>query len=102
MVVTWWIVAFLRCDGNPELTACHYVSAIFGQSLNLTLRYDKGGPGRKVPTFVEMCVDFLTKHGLEQEGLFRYDTGTALVTLGVILLPFSPAKCTLKMIYQIQ
>lgn len=51
---------------------CLLSSAIFGQSLEETMRYEHiRDSSKKVPTIVEMCVDFIRANGLDVEGLFR-------------------------------
>ena len=46
-------------------------AAIFGQRLEETMRYEYQNSRRKIPQIVEMCVEFLNKHGIEMEGIFR-------------------------------
>ena len=51
---------------------CAYsVLAIFGQRLEETMKYEQMKNNRKVPEIVEMCVEFLNKHGVQTEGVFR-------------------------------
>lgn len=46
--------------------------AIFGKSLDATLKFEKGREAnRSVPEIVEACVHYLLKHAIEEEGIFR-------------------------------
>ncbi|XP_052761702.1 rho GTPase-activating protein 24-like isoform X3 [Mya arenaria] len=45
--------------------------AIFGNSLAETMEFERTRSDRKVPYIVESCIEFLTKYGLEIEGIFR-------------------------------
>ncbi|XP_074649429.1 rho GTPase-activating protein 24-like [Tubulanus polymorphus] len=45
--------------------------AVFGQSLDTTMKYQKKSSSSKVPVIVEKCVNHLMKHGLDHEGIFR-------------------------------
>ncbi len=47
------------------------VSAIFGQKLEETMRFESINHSRRVPEIVQMCVEFITENGLDVEGLFR-------------------------------
>lgn len=56
--------------------------AIFGCALEVTLHYENmknKDRKRKVPQLVQMCVEYLTRYGLETEGLFRLPGRVALV-----------------------
>jgi hypothetical protein len=45
---------------------------VFGQSLAETMIYEKKRKtGRSIPKVVEDCVKYLTKHGMDAEGIFR-------------------------------
>ena len=55
-----------------RLASFNSVSAIFGQCLADTMAYEARTSNRKVPRIVEMCVEYLLKHGVEMEGIFRY------------------------------
>ncbi|ELU03447.1 hypothetical protein CAPTEDRAFT_135059, partial [Capitella teleta] len=45
---------------------------IFGQAVDETMKYEHiKDPHKKVPTIVEMCVDYLRNNALDIEGLFR-------------------------------
>jgi len=48
-----------------------YIAAIFGTSLGETMEFERSRSERKVPYIVEACIEFLTKYGLEMEGIFR-------------------------------
>ncbi|XP_060570718.1 rho GTPase-activating protein 22-like isoform X3 [Ruditapes philippinarum] len=45
--------------------------AIFGTALEETMEFEKKRSKRKVPLIIESCIEFLTEHGLEVEGIFR-------------------------------
>ncbi|XP_045213906.1 rho GTPase-activating protein 24-like isoform X2 [Mercenaria mercenaria] len=45
--------------------------AIFGTPLEETMEFERTRSKRKVPLIIEACIEFLTAHGLEIEGLFR-------------------------------
>lgn len=45
--------------------------AIFGTRIEEVMEFEKKRSARKVPLIMEACIDFLTKHGLETEGIFR-------------------------------
>ncbi|ESO11521.1 hypothetical protein HELRODRAFT_96714 [Helobdella robusta] len=54
--------------------------AIFGSSLEETLRFEtRKNPGRTVPEIVEICIEYLRKHGLNEEGLFRLPGLTSMI-----------------------
>ncbi|GAB1609267.1 rho GTPase-activating protein 24-like [Argonauta hians] len=82
-----WIRAIRKVIYGPN------GGAIFGQCLKETMLYEhNSGCGRKVPYITEACVNFLEKHGLETEGVYRlagrivlikelqesFDTGVAI------------------------
>ena len=46
--------------------------ATFGQELADIMEYESKTSNRKVPQIVEQCVEYLLKHGLETEGIFRF------------------------------
>ncbi|ESO85804.1 hypothetical protein LOTGIDRAFT_130385, partial [Lottia gigantea] len=52
--------------------------AIFGHSIEDTMKYEHK-QFRSVPLIVELCVEYLLKHGLETEGLFRLPGRTVLI-----------------------
>ncbi|KAJ7324484.1 hypothetical protein JRQ81_017504 [Phrynocephalus forsythii] len=50
---------------------CATTRGIFGQRLEETVQYEKKYGQHLAPLLVEQCVDFIRKHGLSEEGLFR-------------------------------
>nr|XP_020665322.1 rho GTPase-activating protein 22 [Pogona vitticeps] len=50
---------------------CATTRGIFGQRLEETVQYEKKYGQHLAPLLVEQCVDFIRKHGLMEEGLFR-------------------------------
>lgn len=48
-----------------------WVSGIFGQKLEETVRYERRFGIKLAPMLVEQCVDFIRQWGLREEGLFR-------------------------------
>lgn len=53
-------------------TGCNsFVSGIFGQKLEETVRYERRYGNKMAPMLVEQCVDFIRSWGLQEEGLFR-------------------------------
>ncbi|MBN3278015.1 RHG24 protein, partial [Polyodon spathula] len=48
-----------------------YLSGIFGQKLEETVRYERRFGNKMAPMLVEQCVDFIRLRGLKEEGLFR-------------------------------
>ncbi|XP_015251781.1 PREDICTED: rho GTPase-activating protein 25 [Cyprinodon variegatus] len=59
-----WIRALRRVIGVPT-------SGVFGKSLIDTLTYEQRFGPHTVPILVQKCVEFITEHGLEEEGIFR-------------------------------
>uniref|UniRef100_A0A8B9GVT4 Rho GTPase activating protein 24 n=1 Tax=Astyanax mexicanus TaxID=7994 RepID=A0A8B9GVT4_ASTMX len=61
--------------GGGELThkimSVSFVSGIFGQKLEETVRYERRYGNKLAPMLVEQCVDFIRQWGLQEEGLFR-------------------------------
>lgn len=50
----------------------HFHLAIFGQSLEETMAFEHK-LNRRLPYIMEQCVHFLTKNGLDVEGIFRFN-----------------------------
>ncbi|KAI8520983.1 Rho GTPase activating protein 24, partial [Branchiostoma belcheri] len=51
-----------------------YTLRIFGQSLEETMRYERRYGNRSVPVIIEQTAAYIRKHGMAQEGLFRWGT----------------------------
>ena len=64
--MTWLSLCYLW------VVCCRRRAAIFGRPLADTLVVERARErGRKVPELVQMCVEFLLRHGLTSEGIFR-------------------------------
>ncbi|XP_043967945.1 rho GTPase-activating protein 25 isoform X1 [Gambusia affinis] len=59
-----WVRTLRRVIGMPT-------SAVFGKSLIDTLTYEQRFGPHTVPILVQKCAEFIIKHGLEEEGIFR-------------------------------
>ncbi|XP_036000523.1 rho GTPase-activating protein 25 isoform X1 [Fundulus heteroclitus] len=59
-----WVRTLRRVIGVPA-------SGVFGKSLIDTLTYEQRFGPHTVPILVQKCVEFITEHGLEEEGIFR-------------------------------
>ncbi|CAH1795633.1 unnamed protein product [Owenia fusiformis] len=71
-----------RKDWMKAIRRVMYASiggAIFGQNLRDTMLYESRQGQRKVPQIVEQCTDFIIKHGLEVEGVFRLPGRAAFI-----------------------
>ncbi|KAF7199656.1 rho GTPase-activating protein 25 isoform X1 [Nothobranchius furzeri] len=59
-----WVRVLRRVIGVPT-------SGVFGKSLIDTLTYEQRFGPHMVPILVQKCVEFITEHGLNEEGIFR-------------------------------
>ncbi|XP_069557749.1 rho GTPase-activating protein 25 [Brachyistius frenatus] len=59
-----WVRTLRRVIGVPT-------SGVFGKSLKDTVTYERRFGPHMVPILVQKCVEFITEHGLNEEGIFR-------------------------------
>ncbi|XP_024861356.1 rho GTPase-activating protein 25 isoform X2 [Kryptolebias marmoratus] len=59
-----WVRTLRRVIGVPT-------SGVFGKSLMDTVTYEQRFGPHMVPILVQKCVEFITEHGLNEEGIFR-------------------------------
>ncbi|XP_037537127.1 rho GTPase-activating protein 25 [Nematolebias whitei] len=59
-----WVRTLRRVIGVPT-------SGVFGKSLMDTVTYEQRFGPHMVPILVQKCVEFITEHGLDEEGIFR-------------------------------
>ncbi|XP_076006957.1 rho GTPase-activating protein 25 [Genypterus blacodes] len=59
-----WVRTLRRVVGMPT-------SGVFGKGLTDTLTYERRFGPHMVPILVQKCVEFITEHGLQEEGIFR-------------------------------
>ncbi|KAM9858833.1 rho GTPase-activating protein 25 [Aulostomus maculatus] len=59
-----WVRTLRRVIGVPT-------SAVFGKSLVDTVMYEQRFGPQMVPILVQKCVEYITEHGLSEEGIFR-------------------------------
>ncbi|XP_062995441.1 rho GTPase-activating protein 25 [Elgaria multicarinata webbii] len=59
-----WVKSLRRVVGSP-------LGVVFGQQLVETMVYEQKFGQHQVPILVEKCVEFIKKHGLNEEGIFR-------------------------------
>ncbi|XP_068594597.1 rho GTPase-activating protein 25 [Brachionichthys hirsutus] len=59
-----WVRTLRRVVGVPT-------SGVFGKGLTDTVTYEQRFGPRMVPILVQKCVEFITEHGLNEEGIFR-------------------------------
>uniref|UniRef100_A0ACB8EYY9 Uncharacterized protein n=1 Tax=Sphaerodactylus townsendi TaxID=933632 RepID=A0ACB8EYY9_9SAUR len=59
-----WVKLLRRVAGSP-------LGVVFGQQLVETMVYEQRFGQHQVPILVEKCAEFIRKHGLNEEGIFR-------------------------------
>ncbi|XP_060107068.1 rho GTPase-activating protein 25 [Heteronotia binoei] len=59
-----WVKVLRRVAGSP-------LGVVFGQQLVETMMYEQRFGQHQVPILVEKCAEFIRKHGLNEEGIFR-------------------------------
>ncbi|XP_077162186.1 rho GTPase-activating protein 25 isoform X2 [Paroedura picta] len=59
-----WVKVLRRVAGSP-------LGVVFGQQLVETMVYEQRFGQHQVPILVEKCAEFIKKHGLNEEGIFR-------------------------------
>ncbi|XP_054853927.1 rho GTPase-activating protein 25 [Eublepharis macularius] len=59
-----WVKSLRRVAGSP-------LGVVFGQQLVETMVYEQRFGQHQVPILVEKCTEFIRKHGLNEEGIFR-------------------------------
>ncbi|XP_061448439.1 rho GTPase-activating protein 25 isoform X2 [Rhineura floridana] len=59
-----WVKTLRRVVGSP-------LGVVFGQQLVETMAYEQRFGQHQVPILVEKCAEFIRKHGLTEEGIFR-------------------------------
>ncbi|XP_066495465.1 rho GTPase-activating protein 25 [Tiliqua scincoides] len=59
-----WVKSLRRVVGSP-------LGVVFGQQLVETMVYEQRFGQHLVPILVEKCAEFIRKHGLDEEGIFR-------------------------------
>ncbi|CAI5783430.1 GTPase-activating 25 [Podarcis lilfordi] len=59
-----WVKSLRRMVGSP-------LGVVFGQQLVETMVYEQKFGKHQVPILVEKCAEFIRKHGLNEEGIFR-------------------------------
>nr|XP_020635818.1 rho GTPase-activating protein 25 isoform X2 [Pogona vitticeps] len=59
-----WVRLLRRAVGSP-------LGVVFGQQLAETMAYEQRFGQYQVPILVEKCAEFIRKHGLNEEGIFR-------------------------------
>ncbi|XP_015276562.1 PREDICTED: rho GTPase-activating protein 25 [Gekko japonicus] len=59
-----WVKVLRRVAGSP-------LGVVFGQQLVETMVYEQRFGQHQVPILVEKCTEFIKRHGLNEEGIFR-------------------------------